>query len=465
MDWLRDFLDRNYEIVIFVYGLTFFVLGLSIALQSRQRSRLHLARSLGWLSLFGITHALYEWGLLFIPLQAAYMNHSGVTLLLIFQVLLLGVSFLALFAFGTDLVRYRWPRLRFIPFLVFSVWLLWLLVTGVWGDLGVGWWRQYGDIAARYFMAFPGALLAAYGLRRQAHQQIKPLQLNRIYKTLQAAGVAFILYAIFAGLMVPYGNFFPANWLNQSLLIDFTGIPVPIYRSLIGLAMVITIVRAMEVFDLETERLIERMEIEQSLAAERERIGRELHDGAIQTVYTAGLIVESARSKVESDTVIAQRLDRAMIALNEAITSLRTYMSNLRPVPAAASLADELREQVENPQLNVLFNTSFVWNVPNNFSFNPLQSGHILAIVTETLANAARHANAQHVSVEAFGDDHQFVLTVTDDGLGFIPAKSKEGYGMRNMRDRARLLGGELDVYSDTDQGTTIRLTIPLEES
>ncbi len=465
MDWLRDFLDRNNEIVLFIYGLTFFILGLSIALQSRQRSRLHLARSLGWLSLFGITHGLHEWGSLFIPLQAAYMNHAGVVLLLVFQVLLLGVSFLALFSFGTDLVRHLWPRLGLVPFLVMLAWLVWLLVSGLFTNQGIGWWRQYGDIFARYFLALPGSLLVAYGLRQQARQQIKPLQLNRIYRTLRTAGVAFLLYAFFAGLIVPYGDFFPANWLNQSAVVALVGIPVPIFRSLIGLAMVITIVRTMDVFDLETERLIERMEIEQSLAAERERIGRELHDGAIQMVYTAGLIVESAYGKVAADSVVAQRLERAMVVLNEAIVNLRAYMSDLRSAPAASSLAEALRRQVESPQLEALFKTSFSWEVPAGCSFNPLQTGHILAIVTEALANSARHATAKKVQVQASSMDHQFVLTIADDGVGFTPETASEGYGMRNMRDRARLLGGDLEVLSAPDQGTTVRLTMPIGES
>jgi len=93
--------------------------------------------------------------------------------------------------------------------------------------------------------------------------------------------------------------------------------------------MTLAVIRGLDVFDVEGDRQIEQMEIECNLMAQRERIGHELHDGAIQQVYTAGLIIESVRNKLE-DPVLDQRLDNAMSAMNEAIASLRSYMSNLR---------------------------------------------------------------------------------------------------------------------------------------
>lgn len=61
MDFLHTFFALNHSIIIFAYGLAFFVLGLAIALQSRRHSRLHLARSLPWLAAFGLAHGFFEW--------------------------------------------------------------------------------------------------------------------------------------------------------------------------------------------------------------------------------------------------------------------------------------------------------------------------------------------------------------------------------------------------------------------
>ena len=107
------------------------------------------------------------------------------------------------------------------------------------------------------------------------------------------------------------------------------GIPAPVFRSLAGLVIAIAVIRGLDVFDVEVDRQIEQMEIERNLMAQRERIGHELHDGAIQQVYTAGLIIESVRNKAD-DPALDHRLDNAMSAMNEAITRLRSYMENLR---------------------------------------------------------------------------------------------------------------------------------------
>jgi hypothetical protein len=84
--------------------------------------------------------------------------------------------------------------------------------------------------------------------------------------------------------------------------------------------------------------MVEGMEQQQILATERERIGRDLHDGAIQLVYTAGLLVESARTQAPPETPLASRLDRAVTVLNDAVTALRRNLGELRPAPSAATL-------------------------------------------------------------------------------------------------------------------------------
>ncbi|MAT96455.1 MAG: hypothetical protein CL608_04870 [Anaerolineaceae bacterium] len=460
---IRSFFNLNNEMVLFLYGLVFFILGLSISLQSRRHSRLALARSLGWLAVFGVMHGLHAWGQLFVPLQATYMNHVGVSLLQIFQVLLQGLSFAALFQFGADLLRDRWPFLIWLSATVTGGWLLWLMGLGLFTDIGVGLWQQQASIWAGYLLALPGALLTAYGLRYQAEKQIKPLDLTHIYSTLRLAGFAFVAFAILAGLFGAYGDYFPPNWINQTVLTRSVGVPEPMFRSLTGLVILLTITRAMEVFDLEIDQMIEEMEIAQRVTAERDRIGRELHDGAIQMAYTAGLIMESARRKVADEDVVAQRLDRAMTALNESIAGLRAYMSDLRTEPTAVSLAEGLQRETSNPRFTTLMDVSLQWNLPETAVFTPIQATHILAIVSEALANAARHAQASHVTVLAEENNDVFYLSVTDNGTGFAYADDESGFGLRNMRDRARLLGGRLAIDSTAGQGTHILLTMPRE--
>lgn len=465
VDALRHFFELNEVIVLFVYGQVFFVMGLAIALQSRRHSHLELADSLLWLALFGSLHGLHEWGYIFIPVQATYVSQEIVILLEMIQVVLLALSFGCLFAFGADLIRNRWRRMMILPLVFMGIWCLWFGLTGMVRGITDPEWLREAAIGARYALGLPASLVTAYGLRYQAEQTIKPLNLGHIYRTLRVAGFTFIGYGFLAGLIVPAGDFFPAAWLNEERVLAVLGTPASVLRSLAGLIMVTAIIRAMEVFDLEVERLIERMELEKNLAAERERIGRELHDGAIQQAYTAGLIIQSARRQVEAESLVGQRLDRAMTALNEAIASLRAYMSELRPTPENVSLEEGLRQQAADPRLSTLLDIRLDVAGLDDVSFDPAQTNHVLAIVGEALANAARHAEARHVEIRARKRDGVFWLQVEDDGRGFAAGEDGGGYGLRNMRDRARLLGGHLSVESAPGEGARITLEMPWEES
>ena len=463
VDALRNFFDLNDALVFFVYGQVFFVLGLAVALQSRRHSRLALARSLVWLSLFGIVHGLHEWGQFFIPIQTSYLSDGMLSILVLIQTILLGLSFAFLFQFGVELLREKWPWLGPIPLVVTLVWGIWSAAILLVGVLPMGvWGQQHASISARYLIGFPAALVAAYGIRYQAKQQIKPLNLTQIYNMLRIAGYALVAYAFLGGLVVPAGEFFPASWLNDSLTVRWLGIPVAVFRSLAGLVIAVTIILALEVFDVEVDRLIERMELDQRLAAERERIGRELHDGAIQQAYAAGLIIESARLRAEADSVVAHRLERAVSALNQTIASLRAYMNELRPGPTSLSLSEGLRRQATDPRYATLMDTELYLALPDKIDHDPVQTTHILAIVGEGLSNAARHSHARSVVVAAGARDGQLILSIEDDGRGFNEEIEEQGYGLRNMRDRARLLGGQLSVESELGKGTRIRLTMPL---
>jgi signal transduction histidine kinase len=88
---------------------------------------------------------------------------------------------------------------------------------------------------------------------------------------------------------------------------------------------------------------------------------------------------------------------------------------------------------------------------------------HVQAILREALSNVARHARARQVFIAARREDGRLRLTVQDDGAGLRPGAAA-GYGLRNMRDRARLLGGRLEVSGTAGKGTTVSLDIPWQE-
>jgi signal transduction histidine kinase len=457
-----DFLDINRSIIYFMYGLVFFILGFAIILQTRRRSRLELARSLRWLAAFGMVHGLYEWGELFIPIQAAYLDLQAVRILELLQLILLAGSYSFLMEFGFALLHLDKRR-------VWSHWLTAFLFTG-WLIVTLSMippeitnerlWRYPSNAFARYFIGFPGGLLAAYGLRRHTLLRIKQLNVPRIVLTLQIAGITLGIYALLGGLIPPPVDFFPGNTLNRVTFTDFIGVPPLIFRSLTGLILAITFVRALEIFDVETARRIEELEQRHILTAERERLARDLHDGAIQKVYTAGLLVESASRLADPKSEIGSRLEKSVLVLNDAIADLRRNLSELHAdsTDSVESLPSALRQIASNPNYASLVNIKLEIILPEDATLPPIRSSHVLAIVNEALANTVRHAQAKNVEIQAQDLDRHLHIVIRDDGVGF-PAEPKAGYGLRNMRDRTRLLNGNLSFTND--KGTTVTLTLP----
>jgi signal transduction histidine kinase len=461
MTGLREFFTLNRPLVLFVYGQTFFILGLAILLQSRRHSRLRLARDLRWLAGFGLLHGIHEWGEVFIPIQAAFLPRPYVELLLTVRVVLLAASFTCLLVFSAVTLEGRWPWGRRLVIGLVALWvvLFWLMLYPA---NTVEQWHQRSSIWARYLLGFPGSLLAAYGLRYQAETSVKPLGVARIYSTLRVAGFALLVYAVLGGLVVTPGDFFPANVLNRETVQTFVGIPIEVFRSTIGLILAVSMIRALEVFEIEVDRLIEDIEVERIQSAERDRIGQEIHDGAVQAVYSASLILESIGPYLIDNAEAALRLDRAGRVLSSAVSDLRRYMISLRSDTPHEPLVASLRTLISDPRFSTLLNIQLKLDADPDL--NSLQVGHALAIVQESLSNAIRHANAHHMTISICQAVEGWLLRIEDDGKGFDEKTAVAGFGLRAMRDRARLLGGTLDIRSRPGKGTTITLLVPEEK-
>ncbi len=465
---LRQFIEFNRIVILFVYGQVFFVLGLALALQSWRHSRLALARNLNWLAAFGLAHGIHEWGDVFIPIQARYLPSPFVDLLLTLQTILLAVSFACLFQFGVESLRPlpgRWRYLRYAPGFVLALWLAWMFGPAFARLADLGEWHRVGNILARYMLGFPGAMLAAYSLRRQSQQAIAPFQLAHITYMLRLASLALVGYAIVGGLFVPAAPFPPANLINQERFEALFLLPVQVPRSLLGLVLAYAMIRALEVFRVELDRRLVSMEEAQMLLAERERIGRELHDGTLQRVYAAGLILRTAERKLERGDVEQgqEHLQQSLDLLDQAVADIRHYIGELRPQPTGQSLVSGLKDLAKSAHFRSLVEMDLRLNLPEDLPLTPTQIGHLLAIVHEAMSNVARHAQASRVVIQAEVNGDRLHLTVEDNGRG-LPADLVIGYGLNNMRDHARLLDGSIHLHSEPGRGTRVQVEIPVGE-
>jgi signal transduction histidine kinase len=467
---LTDVLEVNWIVLYFVYGLVFFVTGLVTGLQWRRQSQMELARPLPWLAAFGIAHGLNEWGYIFVPLQALYLDDTVVRLMVIAHLLLLAISFFFLFQFGIELLlssRSRWRWVRAVPAATLLLWGVAVTLRGMLAQDPLNVLVAIGDGWSRYLLCFPGAVLSSIGLLRQAHQ-MREIDLAPTARYLTGASVAFATYAVAGGLMVPTAPVFLADRLNYALLDQSIHIPAPVFRSMCGLAMAFFVVRSLDVFQVETDRRLAEMEQAQILAADRERIGRELHDGIIQGIYAAGLGLEHAHHLIAGQPdEAARQIQSVMDALNQTIQDIRNYIFDLRVAEQSRELESILENLVRDLRLDTMLEVDLEVAGQRSCWMNSQEVGHITQIAREALSNVVQHASASHVSVGLNYLGHATRLTISDDGQG-IPADALENgghqnQGIANMQARARMLGGSLDLESRPGQGLHLVLTIPCD--
>jgi signal transduction histidine kinase len=193
---------------------------------------------------------------------------------------------------------------------------------------------------------------------------------------------------------------------------------------------------------------------------ERERIGKELHDGVIQSLFALGMNLQ-AMATASDDPDIAFRLETAVEDVDHAIRDLRNYIFGLRP----GILADRQLDQAIKEMATEFGSRSGVVTVveidAEAASMLSSRAGDIVQLVREALSNVGRHGAATTCRVSLARGQAGFVLEIDDDGLGFDVELTTWGMGLQNLRERVGSLGGTFDVQSTPGQGTTVRATFP----
>lgn len=198
---------------------------------------------------------------------------------------------------------------------------------------------------------------------------------------------------------------------------------------------------------------------------ERERIGMDLHDGIIQSVYAVGLILEYIRLQIhENPDQAVERLEQAITGLNEVIGDLRSYILDLQPSRISVDDLGVALEQLRREfRANTLVDVDLRTEDEILNAIPGSKARALFHIAQEALANVAKHAQATQVlmSVRSLGQD--ITLQVIDNGVGFEIGKSQNvlGHGLSNMAERARNIGGKLEVVSNPGEGTTITVRLP----
>jgi signal transduction histidine kinase len=275
---------------------------------------------------------------------------------------------------------------------------------------------------------------------------------------------------------------------NHPVMRSFLGVPVLVKGRSVG-NLYLTDKRDEEAFSDDDEQLVEMFAVHAGIAIEnarlhdqvqrmavveeRERIGKDLHDGIIQAIYAVGLSLEDVPELVEDEAGRADavaRVDRAIDALNLVIADIRSYILRLRPamggeedpVEALARLGEEL-----GMNMMIDLDVDLEEGADGLRALSPDRRADVLFIAREALSNVARHSGATRATIRLWEDRDGLALCIEDNGRGFDPAAVPgpdafgRHQGLGNMRDRAAGMGGTFAIERPDGPGTRIIVHMP----
>lgn len=212
----------------------------------------------------------------------------------------------------------------------------------------------------------------------------------------------------------------------------------------------------------EDEAYVNQVRLNEALE-EKIRLGRDLHDGIIQSLYATGLTLENVRGLVASNPPEAvRRLDGSIQLLNTAIRDVRNYISGLKPDHAhEAGLSQIVQRLAEELRAGRAAEFEFAIDDHAAGRLSPDVFAQVVQVIREAISNALRHGQATHVSIRLHEGEGAVALLVQDNGAGFEATGDTNGHGLANMRGRAESAGGSLQVESARGRGTRIVLTLP----
>ena len=215
---------------------------------------------------------------------------------------------------------------------------------------------------------------------------------------------------------------------------------------------------------IENARLYRQVQ-DLAVVEERDRIGMDMHDGVIQSLYATGLKVENCLEDLKDDpSQVEPQLHNVLDQLNQSIADLRGYIFNLRPNELADSdLAGAVGSLLQELKVNALLDVQLIEGPQACEGLSAEQTKALFHVARESLANVRKHAKAHSVTASLEHRGGSFRMTIVDDGGGFDPNQPSSGLGLRNIRERVSALGGQIDIKAAVGQGTQVTVDILLE--
>lgn len=389
--------------------------------------------------------------------------------LFIVKQILKAISFMYLMIFGVSLLpmknKYKKTNEK-IPVIIFTLWLsLFIFFIRKYGlDYHVL-NPKYNTITLRYLMAFPGGLISSIALYLNS-KLIKKRKLNKIAKRYKSLSYIFLIYSILDGLIVREMNFFPANILNNKVFLEQIGFPIQILKVLVGIIIIFLLMKVIDTFGWQQREKLNRLQKQRVSYEERRKLGLEIHDSIIQSLYAAGLKVEFLiKSNLEEKTI--KILQEIKMDLNNTIDNTREFISSTSlDVIELEDLKDSIQQLIKktSESKSIKINLKYEISSLNLGQLSPEKSTQIYYIIQEAITNIIKHSEATYAEVFIEGRYNFLYIKVIDNGIGISADKLnlKDKFGLSSMKERTDRVGGLLNI-ENINKGTMIEVIVPWE--
>ncbi len=477
----------GYILVFFVYGLSFFAMGIALTLEAWRSTSLAERRVLRPLAIFGLMHGMHEW-MEIVMLQGIWLNAPFPQQLTWFRVSWLAASFVPLVYFGVMSLNGKYRKLNML--VGFVLLCIFLILVFFQPRIDPGLAPQRVDALARYILAVPGGEVAAVALFMSS-RRVKSTHDAKLSRALLWTAVGFAVYGLTQVFVSPI-SMFPASVINSSVFMEIFGFPVQVVRAGMALLITVNLLLAIKIVGEEREaqlvsakqarlEALERLQqetvareamrkelLQHTVIAqedERARIARELHDESAQLLTAISLNLATLQMSLpdRADTdELAKRLQDQAKQLSQGIYRL---VHDLRPaqlddlglIPALLYLADQ------NHQRMNLDTAVHVEGKRRRLS--PLIETVIFRVAQEALTNVGRHAQVNRAEIRINYGPREVTIQIKDAGIGFDPHQElipPHGWGLAGMRERVDAVGGVFIINSTPGKGTCIEVRVPL---
>lgn len=481
MDIICQWCRGNLDIIFFIYGLAFVTMGIGILIQPKKGSEFGLAHILWLLAAFGITHGANE----FLDMWAIIKGENPI--LGVVRWLTLIISYFFLFEFGRRIFRMAVSTKAKSKTAFYLAWCLSLgigLFILICALISIDFWKT-GTMLARYLLGFPGGLLTGLGFFMYYRYQKEKLAHVGARKYFLSAGLSFLIYAILGGLVVPKGNFFPANWLNTDSFCSVVKIPVQVFRAICALVAAWAVGGVLSIFNWET--ITRLMELDKLKSDFLLSVSHEMRTPLNSIMgYSKMLLTykdEEEKKKEEFLRIIYKESKRMEALVNNMLDLVKIESGrkewHIEDVPIEEPILFALEEISPMAREKGL---STEQNLKKGLPKVKADRQAIEQVLSNLLSNAVKFTpTGGKITVATFKQEGAVQVSVTDTGIGiakddqdkifdkFVQIIDKRagkpkgtGLGLSIAKEIIKHHGGRIWVDSELGKGSTFSFTIPL---